>query len=269
MFAQNFSNIVIPRAAELRLALATAARECSVHGDFADERTTVAYCVAYAWDHYASFASALACVGVKPEQLGIRPLVVDIGCGPGTAIAALGEWLYCARQRLTDVRYVGIDRSWQMLRLARCFATDRSLFEAYEPLLLRDAAEMTGELETQMQDRDRIVITMSYVLHQQFMSDGSIFRAVIRDLCAYRRPILILAQDANKPEEPEPNIRVWPDARLRGMLNDVETHGYTSSIWSKTFASPRYVLDEHGNATMRPPDQRTRSVAIVARLFPT
>jgi SAM-dependent methyltransferase len=230
VFAQSFSKIIVPRACVLGISLPNASRDCSVYGDFADERSTLAYCIGYAWDHYASFGLALDTLGLKPREFGYRPLVIDLGCGPGTAMVAFGEWLHRARQRVSDVRYIGIDRSAQMRRLAAAVTNDDTLFKAFEPILIADSDELASKLETQVEQRDEIVLTMSYVLHQQFMADGKVLCNIMRDLCAQRRPIWILAQDANKPHQVDQNVIEWPDTRFRALVNTVEAYGYRARV---------------------------------------
>jgi SAM-dependent methyltransferase len=269
VFAETFSKFVLPKAAQLGISASTASRHCSVQGQFDDERTTIAYCMAYVWRHYASFKTALDVLGLRPEEFGRRLLIVDVGCGPGTALVAFGEWLHKAREDRSGIRYVGIERSAHMRTLAALFAADATLFLDYMPLLLPGVEDVTPEIvATQSQGCDELVLTMSYVLHQDFMADGQTFANILRGLSAPRLPIWLLAQDANKPHVDETNVESWPDTRLRAMLNGVEPYGYRVRCWSKRFEAKHYLLDEHGNAAEQPAEGRKRTVAIAARLEP-
>jgi SAM-dependent methyltransferase len=269
VFAEIFSRIVVPRAEPLGIFPSNAAGRCSVRGQFDDEGSTIAYCMAYAWMHFASFKSAIDVLGVLPSEFPQRPLVVDIGCGPGTAVAAFGEWLSKARNRRADIRYVGIDRSEHMRALAGSFSTDPTVFEDHLPVLLPSAEGFTQETATsEACGRDGIVLTMSYVLHQDFMADGHAFRHVVRMLSHSRLPIWVLAQDANKPVPDEANVDIWPETRLRALLNATEAFGYRSRIWHRNFEAMRYKVDEQGCATEQLAVGRKATKAIAARLFP-
>ncbi len=269
MFAETFSRIVVPRAAQLGISSSTAAQQCSVLGQFGDERTTIAYCMAYAWMHFASFKTAIEVLGIKAHEFTRRPLIVDIGCGPGTALSAFGEWLGQARGCRSDVRYVGIDRSEHMRTLATSFATDTTLFEAYIPVLLPSVEDLTpATIDAQAGGRDGVILTMSYVIHQDFMVGRQAFTHIVRVLSGTRLPIWILAQDANKPHMDEANVETWPETRMRAMLNATEAYGYRLRLWSKSFEARRYVLDERGNATQQPSEGRNGAKAVAARLTP-
>ena len=270
VFAENFSRVVVPRAEELGISPSTAAQQCSVHGQFADERSTIAYCMAYAWMHFASFKAAIEVLNIKPREFPHRPLIIDIGCGPGTALSAFGEWFCATRRRRSDVRYVGIDRSEYMRTLAASFATDSTLFEDHLPVLMPAAEDLTPELlDTLAPGRDGVILTMSYVLHQDFMADGQAFTRILRTLSGSRLPIWILAQDANKPHVDEANVETWPETRLRGLLNATELYGYHHRLWCVKFEARKYVLDEQGHATELPAEGHQRTKAIAARLDPT
>jgi hypothetical protein len=156
-----------------------------------------------------------------------------------------------------------------MRTLAASFAADSTLFESHVPMLLSSAEDLSPEvLNTIIRGRDGVVLTMSYVLHQDFMVDGQALEHIVRTLRHSRLPIWILAQDANMPRYDAANVETWPETRLRAMLNAVEAHGYRSRIWHRRFEARQYVLDEHGIATEGPAEGRPRTVAIAARLDP-
>jgi SAM-dependent methyltransferase len=271
MFAEMFRSVVIPRAAKLGISPSEASRLCRVQGQFDDERTAIAYCMAYGWMHYASFKDAIDALGLKPGEFPHRPLVVDIGCGPGTALLAFGEWLCQARARRANVRIVGIERSRDLRALASGFVADETLFEEHVPLLLPSAEDLTPEAITEKAHGcDGVVLTMSYVLHQGFMADGRDFKHVVRSVSASRLPVTIIAQDANKPLVDEANVERWPESHLRAMLNEVEAYGYRPPrIWDRRFEARKYIVDERGNATPQSATGQGRTKAIAVRLFPT
>jgi len=201
----------------------------------------------YAWQHFASFKSALTSLGLRPWELPKRPLIIDIGCGPATAMVAIGEWLLESRGRRTDVRYVGIERSEHFRRLASAFSTDPMLFDDYAPLLLPSIADFTPDhVAIQLAGRDGVVILMSYVLHQDFMATGDTVIEVIRRMSGSTVPIRILAQDANLPRLAEPNVEEWPETRLRSIVDRAELFGYRSRLWQRRIEAKKYAPDAAG-----------------------
>lgn len=269
MFDEQFRKLIMPRAQELGIAGADAAALCSVTGDFETERSAIAYCMAYAWMHYASFKEAIRYLRIGADEVGNRPLVVDIGCGPATAGAAVGDWLYEQRRRRTEVCYVGIDRSSQMRDLAAAIVQDPIIFKPHRPVLLAELCDVRLPLLASIAPgRDSIVITLSYVLHQRFMSESEPLAAALRDLATLRMPIWIIAQDANLPFKDEPNVESWPETRLRTILNPCETNGYRIRCWSKRFEAVQYFIDEEGAALPQPARGRKGTNAIAARLNP-
>ena len=269
MFAENFSRIIAPRAIRLGVPPHLAAQLCSVRGEFENERRAIAYCMAYAWNHFASFKTAIRSLDVRAHELPRSPLIVDIGCGPGTAFIALGEWLLEARGMCSDVRYIGIDRSEHMRNIAAKFSSDTSLFRPFDAVLIASCEDLTKNVVVaQTAGRDGIVVTLSYVLHQDFMVDGQAFRQVVQALSGSRLPIWVLAQDANLPQIDEKNIEVWPETRLRAMLDPVESFGYRARFWARRFESSVFQLDAVGNATLLPATGHQGTKAIAVRLDP-
>jgi SAM-dependent methyltransferase len=270
VFAETFSRLVSPRAAALEIAPDAAALKCSVFGDFTDERTAVAYCLAYAWSHFASFKDALHLLGLQQAEFGTNVLVVDIGCGPATALVAFGEWLYAKRGQPTSIQYIGVDRSEHMRNLAMHFAHDQGLFEPYEPMTLASTRDITADLIAQKAEAcDHVVILLSYVMHQQFMRDENVLDSIIRCFAGTKRPIWVLAQDANKPQVDEANVEWWPENRLRVMLQSSEAHGYRPRLWSRRFEAVKYSVDALGRVTQQPRTQKMGTKAIAARLLPS
>lgn len=266
VYFERFSQIVVPRAARLGLLPQWTRNYCN-HGagPFVDEISTICYCLCYGPTHFTSFVLGLDAVDLHHNRLPRRPLLVDIGCGPGTALFSLGEWLHRHRDRPSDIRYIGIDSSAPMREIAAEFAADAQLFREFQPVLLPsldDGANTT--IERAMHDRDGVIVMMSYVLHQGFMESGRTLLEVLRRMSGEEHPVFLLGQDANKQLR-EDKVEIWPETRLRRLLNEAEQFGYRSDrVWTERVNAPWQSVDEAG--VVAEADGTTKTLAYRAQL---
>ena len=269
MFSDTFSRIVIPEARRLGI-LGGYRGHCERGGADFDVRGAICYCVCYAWMHYASFKEALALLDVWANRLPYHPLVIDIGCGPATALLGLGEWLHEQRGRPTDIRYLGIDRSAAMRDLAERFARDGDVFGPYTPTIVASLDALTdAQLANLLRDRDGIIITMSYILNREFMLDGGPLFEVLHRLSGCGRRIRILGQDANMRRDEGPNQHSYPDTRLNAMLEKIGVYGFEyEHPFSKLFEAVRYNVDNLGNVARVDATGSKKSLALTASLRP-
>lgn len=252
VFIDSFQRIIfVPATRNHGLTGATAVQHCSVTGPFNSERATLAYCLGYQWTHYASFPRALDALLVQQQGTPERPLIVDIGCGPATALMSFGEWLARVRPVPLDVRYIGIDPHLPKQRIAREFARDRDLFAQYVPVLVAGPEELTQPVVVaEATRRDGIILLLSYVMDQEFMLDGGAYLLeVLRRLRPLGLPVHILSQDALKKARSGPNVDEWPDNRLRGIVTASRSLDYVpTATWSENFRAPKFRIDDEGNA---------------------
>jgi len=113
--------------------------------------------------HYESFLSALTNRFGNQDLLPRSPLVLDLGCGPGTALFALGDWMYERRRGPSVVASIGIDVSAPLRRIGNEMITGAAFFAAPSLHLMRQSVnDLTdAELARAVQHRDGVIFAMN------------------------------------------------------------------------------------------------------------
>lgn len=86
-------------------------------GPFDDKFSTLCYCIGYMYRHYDDFKAILRKERFTLPQENPRMLVIDLGCGPGTAGIAIRDYFQESRI-IPTIDYCGIDRSTEMTHVA-------------------------------------------------------------------------------------------------------------------------------------------------------
>lgn len=206
--------------------------------------------------HYASFRAALddrfGRTGADP--LPKSPLIVDLGCGPGTTLFALCDWLFERRRSINSVSYIGIDISDELLGLAEAMIDGAELFDgSCMHILRRSVGELQDEeIARAASRRDGVIFSLSYIVHQDFMHDMTLLAQLMRRVrsCTVGMPTWFLLQDANYADRPDIYTAIWPEHRVNDLANQCESLGYSVTARKTKFVAPRIEIRWDGRFTM-------------------
>ena len=248
--------VVVPRP-EAQHVLAGNRSYCNKgRGPYHDLLSSVCYCICQAPMHYASFRAALddrfGRTGADP--LPKSPLIVDLGCGPGTTLFALCDWLFERRRSINSVSYIGIDISDELLGLAEAMIDGAELFDgSCMHILRRSVGELQDEeIARAASRRDGVIFSLSYIVHQDFMHDMTLLAQLMRRVrsCTVGMPTWFLLQDANYADRPDIYTAIWPEHRVNDLANQCESLGYSVTARKTKFVAPRIEIRWDGRFTM-------------------
>lgn len=141
-------------------------------GPFVSEISTLSYCMAYMYMHHDALISVLDLSINQDLILKDNPLIIiDIGCGPGTAGIAIKNYLD-GHGGARDIYYIGVDISQHMLTLAEKFMNVITN-ECFS--LFRDTKEALIWLnKVDLSNYCQYIVITSYLLSQNSMSESAV-----------------------------------------------------------------------------------------------
>ena len=255
-FQQRMQQTVMARP-EAQHVLAGNRAYCNKgRGPYDSALASVCYCICQAPMHYASFRAALddrfGRTGADP--LPNSPLVVDLGCGPGTTLFALCDWLADRRRTSISVAYIGIDISDHLLGIAAGMVEGAALFQEPSRFILRRLVDdlEDDDISAAASGRDGVIFALSYVLHHEFIHDMTLLAHLMRRVCRHTHgmPTWLLIQDANFPDRPDEHVPIWPEQRINDLANQCESLGYSIVGLKTKFVAPRIIVSGDGQFTL-------------------
>jgi len=255
LFYERLRQVVLTRPEAGRI-LAGDNEHCN-HGlgPFDTALRETCYCTCQAPMHYASFQDALDDAGVT-GQLPLRPLVVDLGCGPSTALFALCDKLHDRRRAPINVGYLAIDAERRLLATSTALVRGCGLFDAASQYVWSTTVDdvRPADVERVVAGRDGVVFALSYIVHQPFMQGMGILADLMRvvKLATPALPAWFLLQDANFAERPAPHTEIWPESRVNQLANLVAPVGYTVRSYKRKFPARRIRLSVGGKVEAHP-----------------
>ena len=129
----------------------------------------------------------------------LTPLVIDIGCGPGTSLLALGDYIRTKTNNPTSLNYVGIDIASSMCEKASEFSnatifSSTSNFEFYT-----DWDHSLDHIKSQIEKTNIILINASYLFASESLDVGKLGAFINTILTHFNdKPIYFLFQNPDK-----------------------------------------------------------------------
>jgi SAM-dependent methyltransferase len=226
-------------------------------GDYATVAGALKYVARNPIKHYASLVRALRlCYEVTDDEevdFPARPLVVDLGCGPGTAAFAVLDWLRAIfkPEVAPEITYLGIDTPGMRYWAKKLFAGELrdGSFILKESL----AAIHETEIVRLAQDRDGVVFVASYILEQRFMGSVRPLADLIRKVrkSTYGLGADLLVQDVNRFEEHH--------QRLRDLAMLINMPDVTVSVRNHSLSQPKIWVERPDFLAWEPAETSERT----------
>lgn len=210
---------------------------------------SICYCICQSPMHYASYYAALDEKFGDQDPLPESPFIVDLGCGPGTTLFALADWMRKRRKRSSRISYLGIDISRPLRDIASEMIRGEGLFDR-SCIIIRETIEQVADadLAKLVHGRDGVIFALSYVVHQEFMHDMTLLASLMKRVSTHTNGLdtWFLLQDANFPDRPDEKTEIWPENRLNVLANRCDRLGYRLRPQKVRFAAPRVTITEDG-----------------------
>lgn len=143
-------------------------------GPFDDRLSVLCYCIGYMYRHYDDLKAILAREAFALPQENSRILIIDLGCGPGTAGIAIRDY-FRGNLAVPIIDYYGMDRSIEMTNMASLlfdrmsggFRGTKAFFKSTENALTYIKQKAARQYTT-------CIFCASYLLSQKSLSDDDV-----------------------------------------------------------------------------------------------
>lgn len=141
-------------------------------GPFNSELSVLSYCMSYMYMHHDALVSVIDLPQHSHMIVQDQPLlIIDFGCGPGTAGIALCNYLRHHQEMPRSIFYVGIDISQHMLMLAQQFMGAAQ--EEYCAFFHNSSEAGAWVSDSELSEFPQYLIAASYLCSQNAMKDDT------------------------------------------------------------------------------------------------
>ncbi|HTU71746.1 MAG TPA: class I SAM-dependent methyltransferase [Candidatus Baltobacteraceae bacterium] len=246
-FDSSFERVIWSRVrSDRELADAAKSRICE-HGqaDFGDFRVVACYCMCYMHQHFDANLAILRQNAAGPIFTDPDAVVIDFGCGPGTAALVLATRNRELGGQPARFSYLGIDRSTMMHEVATNFLSDNDLFHCgAQRVFFQAARDVPVALAA---GKTAALFYCSYVLNQTHLADTDVrdFADVICGIKALGIPrghLIVSDVNRGQPTNYMRLGRFLRNAAVGITLDIAQYRNYSEGIASNR-RSPRVVGD--------------------------